>query len=100
MNGLLQRVVIPPALRGFASTAPAAQAFEVSWQEGRITRIVPVPHAPEGTLVSAPVDVHVHIDKSYTVEEVGEALWRPRHGHRADEGVPAPDGRPNRCARA
>jgi cytosine/creatinine deaminase len=73
LNGQLQRVVIPPALRGFASTAPAAQAFEVSWQEGRITHIVPVPGAPEGTLVSAPVDVHVHIDKSYTVDEVGEA---------------------------
>lgn len=72
MNGLLQRVAIPPALRDFASTAPASQAFEVGWQEGRITRMTAVPGAAEGTLVSAPVDVHVHIDKGYTVDEVGE----------------------------
>jgi cytosine deaminase len=73
LEGLLQRVAIPPVLRGFASSAAANQAFDVRWHEGHLARIEPVAGAPEGTLLSAPVDVHVHIDKNYTVDEVGEA---------------------------
>ena len=73
MNGQLHRVAIPPALRGFASPAPAHQAFEVEWSAGRLTRIAAVAGAPEATLLSATVDLHVHIDKTYTVDEVGEA---------------------------
>jgi cytosine deaminase len=73
LEGLLQRVAIPPVLRGFASPAAARQAFDVHWQAGRITRVEPVAGTPEGTLLSAPVDVHAHIDKNYTVDEVGEA---------------------------
>ena len=52
MEGLLQRVAIPPVLRGFASPAPANQAFEVHWQQGRITRIV---HGPVGAEVTVAV---------------------------------------------
>lgn len=73
MNGQLHGVAIPPALRAFPTHSCASQAFDVEWQGGRITRIAPVPGAPQATLVSAPVDLHVHIDKNYTVDEVGEA---------------------------
>src|SRR4051812_28267630 len=73
LEGLLQRVAVPSVLRGFSSPAAANQAFDVRWRDGHITRIEPVAGAPEGTLLSAPVDVHVHIDKNYTVDEVGEA---------------------------
>lgn len=73
MNGQQHRVAIPPALRGFASPAPADQAFDVAWSGGRLTRIAAVAGAPQATLLSATVDLHVHIDKSHTVDEVGEA---------------------------
>ena len=72
LNGQLHRAALPPALRGFASTAPAGQAFDVEWNAGRITRIAPVAGAPECTLSSAAVDLHVHIDKTHTIDEVGE----------------------------
>jgi len=73
LNGALHRVAIPPALRGFVSAAPAQQAFDLEWAGGRITRIAPVAGPPEATLISPAVDLHVHIDKNYTVDEIGEA---------------------------
>jgi cytosine/creatinine deaminase len=73
VNGTVEAVAIPPVLRGFTSAAPAAQAFDVEWEHGRITRITAVDRPPRGTLLPAFVDLHVHIDKAYTVEEVGEA---------------------------
>ena len=72
MNGLLHRVAIPPRLRDFGPAGPDTQAFDVAWDSGRVTRIEPVPGAAQATVLSAPVDVHVHIDKNYTVDEVGE----------------------------
>jgi cytosine deaminase len=71
LNGHLDAVCIPRSLRGFASDAPDTQAFGVSWTDGQVTRIEPVPRAAAGTLLSALVDVHVHLDKNYSVDEVG-----------------------------
>ena len=73
MNGHLPAVCIPRSLRSFAADAPDTQAFDVSWSDGRVSRIEPVPGPVAGTLVSAWVDVHVHLDKNYTVDEVGAA---------------------------
>lgn len=67
----LSAVLIPPRLRGFASGAPAQQAFDVELAGERVARITPVAGAVQGTLLSALVDAHVHIDKTHTVGEVG-----------------------------
>lgn len=71
MNGHLDAVCIPRSLRGFVSDAPDTQAFGVAWTDGQVTRIEPVPGTATGTLLSALVDVHVHLDKNYSVDEVG-----------------------------
>jgi cytosine/creatinine deaminase len=76
---LVQRlgcVAIPPGLRGFATdsaSASADQAFAVTLEGGRIAGIVPVAGRPNGTLLSGFVDLHVHLDKNYTVERTGAA---------------------------
>lgn len=70
---LIEAVAIPAPLRGFRSGAPAQQAFTIACEAGRIARIDPVDAHPTGTVLSAFVDLHVHIDKTYTVQEVGEA---------------------------
>ncbi len=64
-------VAIPPKLRGFASAAPAHQAFAVTLADGCIASISPVSGRPTGTLLSAFVDLHVHLDKNFTVERTG-----------------------------
>jgi cytosine deaminase len=71
MNGRLQSVAIPLPLRGFPDQPAQARSFDVEWTAGRITRIEAVETPPRGTLLSGFVDVHVHIDKGYTVDEVG-----------------------------
>ena len=73
MNGRLQSVAIPQALRGFSDHAAHARSFDVEWTAGRISRIEAVETPPRAMLLSAFVDVHVHIDKSYTIDEVGAA---------------------------
>jgi len=73
VNGRLQSVAIPRSLRGSSDPAAYARSFDVEWTAGRISRIEPVEAPPRGILMSAFVDVHVHIDKSYTVDEVGAA---------------------------
>ena len=69
-------VAIPLGLRGF-ETEPAAssadQAFAVTLDGARVSGIVPVPGRPTGTLLSGFVDLHVHLDKNYTVERTGAA---------------------------
>ncbi len=68
----LQAVRIPPVLRGFDAAADAL--FDVELAGPRIATIRPsAASAPRGTLLSAPVEAHVHIDKNYTVQEVGAA---------------------------
>jgi cytosine/creatinine deaminase len=73
VNGRLQAVAIPPPLRGFSDSAANARAFDIEWSAGCITRIDAVEARPRAMLVSPFVDLHVHIDKSYTVDEVGAA---------------------------
>ena len=73
MNGHLHSVAVPRSQRGFASTAPDDQAYDLSWTDSRLTRIEPVATAAVGIVVSALVDIHVHLDKSYTVDETGAA---------------------------
>ena len=72
---LLQAMHIPPAVRGFKSTAPAGTVFDVSWDGGHITSIEP--SAPgtkaQGLLLPTLVDIHLHLDKTHTVHETGAA---------------------------
>jgi cytosine deaminase len=70
----LEAVRIPPRLQGFAA-ADDAQVFDVTLAGDRVQAIVPSAsqaHA-RGTLLSALVEAHAHIDKNYTVQEVGAA---------------------------
>jgi len=67
----LASVAIPLKLRGFASNATAHQAFAVTLADGCIASISPVPGRPTGTLLSAFVDLHVHLDKNFTVQRTG-----------------------------
>lgn len=67
----LQSVAIPPRLRGFESDMGAAQAFDVTLEGSAVGRIEPVAGMPQGTLLSALVDAHVHLDKTHTIAEVG-----------------------------
>ncbi|MCU0931486.1 MAG: amidohydrolase family protein [Serpentinimonas sp.] len=66
------QVAIPAAVRGFRSEA---LLFNVGVESGRVVSIEPsVDGAPaQGTLLPALVDLHVHLDKSYTVAETGPA---------------------------
>src|SRR6218665_2227557 len=76
---------IPAALRGFA--AGAAQGFDITLRGGKGGTIEPpavqgpgggrTVRGPGGgaggILLSALVEAHAHIDKNYTVQEVGAA---------------------------
>lgn len=82
----LENVLIPPCVRGFPSEL---QLFDVELREGVVSHIRPsqyaietgansIPAAPShkpplGTLLPCFVDMHVHIDKTYVVNEVGAA---------------------------
>ncbi|MBB3180539.1 amidohydrolase family protein [Variovorax sp. Sphag1AA] len=67
----LEAVRIPPRLRAFA--AQGAEVFDVSIDRGVVKAIDPSTQAARGTLLSGLVDAHAHIDKNYTVREVGAA---------------------------
>ncbi|MEO6661351.1 MAG: amidohydrolase family protein [Burkholderiaceae bacterium] len=43
----------------------------MSWIDGQVTRIESVPGAAAGILLSALVDMHVHLDKNYSIDDVG-----------------------------
>lgn len=69
----LQSLRIPRPLRGSA-LPDGAEVFDITLDQGRVAAIEPARDAlSRGTLISAPVDAHVHIDKNYTVREVGPA---------------------------
>lgn len=70
----LAAVRIPRRLRTTHLDAPEAQAFEVVLDARRVGSIEPVAGPASGTLISAMVDAHVHLDKSHTVHEVGATL--------------------------
>ena len=82
----LENVLIPQCVRGFASEL---DLFDVELRDGLVAHISPTQHVvdagpnsipggtvvgrPLGTLLPALVDMHVHIDKTYVVNEVGAA---------------------------
>lgn len=78
----LEQVVIPVCVRGFASDA---DRFNVSIEQGVVTAIRPALPATgatpgnasdstaSGILIPALADLHVHIDKTYVVDQVGAA---------------------------
>lgn len=69
----LEALRIPAPLRGFA--AGDAQLFDIVLAGDRVASITPSAqqqHA-KGTLLSALVEAHAHIDKNYTVQDVGAA---------------------------
>lgn len=68
----LEAVRIPPRLRGFKAS-DSYQVFDVTLADARVESIVPSRLPARGTLISAMVDAHTHIDKNYTVAEVGAA---------------------------
>ncbi|SFM32463.1 amidohydrolase family protein [Variovorax sp. OV329] len=69
----LSSLRIPRGMRGFESGL--AEVFDVTLSDGRVASVEPALDAStlRGTLISCPVDAHVHIDKNYTVREVGPA---------------------------
>jgi len=70
----LQSLRIPRGLRGFEPSSGAAEVFDLTLADGRVAAIDPARDpASRGTLLSALVDAHVHIDKNYSVREVGPA---------------------------
>ncbi|RTD92701.1 amidohydrolase [Variovorax atrisoli] len=68
----LEALRIPAPLRGFA--AGDAQLFDIVLAGDKVASIAPSAqqHA-RGTLLSALVEAHAHIDKNYTVQDVGAA---------------------------
>lgn len=71
----LEALRIPLPLRGF--DAGDAQVFDVTLAGDRVESIVPSAQQQQqharGTLLSALVEAHAHIDKNYTVQDVGAA---------------------------
>ncbi|MDH6591910.1 cytosine deaminase [Variovorax sp. TBS-050B] len=70
----LESLRIPPRLRGFGADEQA-QLFDLTLAGDRVAAIVPSASQahPRGTLLSALVEAHAHIDKNYTVQDVGAA---------------------------
>lgn len=70
----LNNVIIPFCVRGFSLDAVR---FDIEIQNGAIAQIIRAHAAPDlialGTLLPCLVDAHVHIDKTYVVDEVGAA---------------------------
>ena len=82
----LENVIIPLCVRGFASEN---DLFDVELREGRVASIRPAqylrdagansipagpsPKPPLGTLLPCFADVHVHLDKTHVINEVGAA---------------------------
>ncbi|MFC5607288.1 amidohydrolase family protein [Variovorax soli] len=68
----LQALHIPRGLRG--QGLGEAQAYDITLDDGRVASVEPARDSHvRGTLISCPVDAHVHIDKNYTVRDVGPA---------------------------
>ncbi len=69
-----ENVIIPACVRGFHLDA---ERFDVEIQNGAVAHIKRAQTAPQsiayGTLIPCLVDAHVHIDKTYVVNEVGAA---------------------------
>jgi len=70
---VLESLRIPAPLIGF--DASSAQVFDLTLAAGRVESIVPSASQEQarGMVLSALVEAHAHIDKNYTVQEVGAA---------------------------
>lgn len=69
----LESVRIPSCLRG-AGLPGETEVFDLELAAGQVESIAPARHAvARRTLISAMVDAHAHIDKNYSVREVGAA---------------------------
>ena len=70
----LENVLIPACVRGFA-TDTQATTFDVRLENGLVAEIQPTrltgQSVPSGTLLPGLVDAHVHIDKTFVVDETG-----------------------------
>lgn len=70
----LENVIVPACVRGFSR---GADRFDIDIQNGAVAQIKRAQAAPDsiasGTLLPCLVDAHVHIDKTYVVDEVGAA---------------------------
>ena len=82
----LENVIIPQCVRGFASEI---DMFDVELRDGRVVHIRPAQYVrdagansipagpsqkpPLGTLLPCFADVHVHLDKTHVINEVGAA---------------------------
>ena len=74
----LKNIVIPASVRGFQS---ASLIFDIFIDNGLLSHIKPaqaaiesgVTQTPSGMLIPALADLHVHLDKTYVVQEVGAA---------------------------
>jgi cytosine/creatinine deaminase len=75
-SNVIQGVQIPPSVRGFASEA---HAFDIYIEKGLLAHIRPAQGAMDSVansaqmLLPAFVDMHLHIDKTFVVNEVGAA---------------------------
>lgn len=68
----LESLRIPRGLHG--AELGEAEVFDITLADGRVGTIEPARDAvSRGTLISCPVDAHVHIDKNFSVREVGPA---------------------------
>lgn len=84
----LEALRIPKPLRGFASEA---ELFDLVLDGDRVASVAPSAQqeVARGIVLSACVDAHAHIDKNYTVQEVGAAQGNlfaaieRMNGHRA-----------------
>lgn len=68
---VLAAVRIPPALRG--PGVADAPSHDVTVRDGRVTDIRPQTGVAQAMLLSAPVDLHVHLDKNHLVSRTGAA---------------------------
>ena len=70
----LRSMRIPPCLRGFEGPSAGTDLFDIELDGSVVAAVEPARDPqPRGTVISAPVDAHVHLDKNYTVREVGPA---------------------------
>ncbi len=74
----IDNVLIPACVRGFATGAhadPQTQTFDVWLENCLVAEIRPArvtgESVPSGTLLPGLVDLHVHIDKTFVVDETG-----------------------------
>jgi cytosine deaminase len=69
---LIQDALLPRGLRGPSLQAFAdSQAFDLRVEAGRVAEVVPSESDARRTVISATVDLHVHLDKNYVISETG-----------------------------